>query len=264
MTTTMEKRRAIRLGVQPDQAQVKVMVNGVQEPGVLVNQSSEGFGLMLQRGQRFDPGHPIRVVSNDGVHECRVCHIRPDDGYQVLGLERIADVPFMERPKKAKGKRWFRYGVGGGMFSGLVLGAGVLGCIWCVWNGPPERTAEERAVEQQATVEQQSPKTDEQQANRERLLELAQSSGTSTNLSAAFFSRLTGHSPTALQPRLASQGLDWDTLTDQLALSAAQQDRIRRLLTSGTATTPATARAQLRSILNGPQKSKVDALAAKL
>lgn len=260
MTATMEKRRAIRLGVQSDQAQVKVMVNGVQEPGVLVNQSSAGFALMLQRGQRLDPGHPIRVISNDGVHECRICHIRPNDGYQMLGLERIADVPFMERPKKAKAKRWFRYGMGGSMISAIVLGSGVLGCVWCVWNGPPEKGAEEKAAEQQA----EAPSAEEQQQNRDRLRALAESSGASTDLSAVFFSRLTGFSASALQPRLANQGLDWDTLTEELALSASQQDRIRRLLTSGTATTPATARAQLRSILNGPQKSRVDGLTAAL
>lgn len=266
-TDTMEQRKNIRLGVQPDQAQVTVLIDGAQQPGVLVNQSSEGFGLMLQRGTRIDPGHPVRVVSSDGVHECRVCHIRPDDGYQLLGMQRITDVPFIERPKKHQAKRWFRHAMGGGLASCVVLGLGVMGCVWCVWNGPPEKNAEDRAAEQQ-TAAGQSPgdlaSTEDQLENRERLLELAQSSDSSSSLSAAFFSRLTGYSAAGLKPKLTQRGLDWNSLTKELALSSTQQDSIRRLLTSSTATTPATARAQLRSILNGPQKSKVDRIAADL
>ena len=133
-----EQRRNIRLTVQSDHAQVTVMIDGVQHEGVMVNQSSEGFGLLVLRGLRLDEGHHIRVVSENAIHECLVCHRRPEDNYQHLGLRRVADVPLVERPKKEQGKRWFRYGAGGGLASCVILGVGILACIWCVWNGPPD------------------------------------------------------------------------------------------------------------------------------
>jgi hypothetical protein len=265
---TTEQRRNIRLAVQPDHAKVTVMVDGAQHQGVMVNQSSEGFGLLILRGLRLDEGHHIRVVSEDAIHECLVCHRRPEDNYQHIGLRRVADVPFVERPKKKQAKRWFRYGAGGGLVSCIVLGSGILACILCVWNGPPEKTAEDRAAEQQARAASQIPDdmapTDDQLENRERLRQQARDPGSSTRLSGAFFSRLTGRNETALSQTLAGHGLDWDGLVAELALSSSQQDSIIRLLTSGSSQSPATARMQLRSVLNRPQKTKVDLLAARL
>jgi len=263
-----EQRRNIRLTVQSDHAQVTVMIDGVQHEGVMVNQSSEGFGLLVLRGLRLDEGHHIRVVSENAIHECLVCHRRPEDNYQHLGLRRVADVPLVERPKKEQGKRWFRYGAGGGLASCVILGVGILACIWCVWNGPPDKTAEDRAAEQQARAASQIPDdmvpTDDQLENRERLRELARNPGNSTRLSGAFFSRLTGRDETALSQTLAGYGLDWDGLVAELALSSSQQASIIRLLTSGNSESPASARMQLRSVLNRPQKTKVDLLAARL
>lgn len=266
--TALEQRKNIRLAVHPDNAQVSVLVNGAQQQGVLVNQSSEGFGLLVVRGLRIDSGHSVRVVSDDGVHECQVCHSRPEDNYQLLGLRRVADIPFVERPQKQQSKRYFRYGMGGGLASCVVLGGGILACMWCVWNGPPDKTAEERAAEQKALAAQQRPDdmapSDEQLENRERLRELAESGGNSTSLSEAFFSRLTGTSGKALRQKLMQRGLNWNGLIEELSLTSSQQDSVQRLLTSTNPGSPATARNQLRGILNGSQKAKVDRLAAEM
>ena len=138
----------------------------------------------------------------------------------------------------------------------------------CVWNDPHEKTAEDRAVEQRARSISQIPDdmapTDEQLANRERLREQARDSGSSTHLSGAFFSRLTGRDQIALNQILARHGLDWDGLVAELALTSAQQESIIRLLTSGSFGSPAAARMQLRSVLSRPQKTKADLLAANL
>ena len=99
-----DQRSNIRLAVQPDQSQVTVIINGAQYQGVLVNQSSEGFGLLVLRGLSVDEGDHLRVVSDEVVHECLVCSRRLEDNHQYLGLRRVADVAFVDKPKKKKGK----------------------------------------------------------------------------------------------------------------------------------------------------------------
>lgn len=262
-----EQRSNVRLAVKPDHAQVTVMLDGEQHQGVLVNQSSEGYGLLVLRGLRVDSGHPLRVVSDDAIHDCVVCHKHPEDNYQHLGLRRIADVPFVERPKKKHATRWFRDGMSGGILSGVVLGFGLLACALCVRNGVPEETVQDEAAARRAHLAAQIPDdmvpTEEQMKNRERLQEIARNPGESTRLSGIFFSRLTGRSQSSLVNSLASQSLNWDNLVAQLELSSSQQESILRLLTSSPAS-PATARGQLRGILSRTQKSTVDRLAAGL
>lgn len=263
-----DHRSNIRLAVQPGQSQVSVLINGAQYQGVLVNQSSEGFGLLVLRGLSVDEGHHIRVVSDEAVHECLVCFRRLEDNHQYLGLRRVADVAFVDKPKKKKTPSWFRDSIGQGLVPFAITGCGVLACVLCVWNDPQGKTAEDRAAEQQARSISQIPgdmaPTGEQLANRERLREQARDSGGSTRLSGAFFSRLTGRDQIALNQTLAGHGLDWDGLVAELALSSSQQESIIRLLTSGSSGSPAAARMQLRSVLSRPQKTKADLLAANL
>ena len=92
-----ERRSSKRFTVEADRADVVVAFDGTDHHAVISDMSATGFGLLLLKGSHVTLGDKVQLTDSETgtIFDLEVIHIRPEDGFQYVGLRRVSDeTPF--------------------------------------------------------------------------------------------------------------------------------------------------------------------------
>lgn len=118
-----ERRISRRYSISDDRSKCMAIVGKREHRAILSDTSASGFGLMLLSGVSIESDQ-LRLVTNDGIHDCRIAYIRREESFQHLGVERLADVSLIEMPRRGKRRAAFGSGMEGSspfLFLGVIL-----------------------------------------------------------------------------------------------------------------------------------------------
>jgi hypothetical protein len=121
----VERRKTRRYEISDSNAECMAIVGNREHRAVLSDTSACGFGFMLLSGVHAEPDQRVRLVTTDGIHDCRITFSRQEDSLQHVGVERLSDVSLVGLPRRQRTKKVFRFGASGAspfVFLGVILG----------------------------------------------------------------------------------------------------------------------------------------------
>lgn len=271
-----ERRSSKRLTVEVDRADVVVEFNGEQHRAVMAEMSATGFGLLLLKGFRVAPGDAVRLREPKVGTACNleVVHVRPEDGFQYVGLRQLSDATPHSIPLFRIGAKTYRLPIPG--FSPLLYVAVVFGfsgtsitLIELMSAGLGHSKQTPNSVHEQTLIDASRRITLEEK--RQRLLERSQSRQASQSLrhqaidiTPSFWERITGPSREQVGRLVGGRRISWGELVSQLGLSSTQQDRIQGLLHSSDPSEVQAARSEMVKLLTDEQRSAFNQMLATL
>lgn len=271
---TTERRSSKRFTVEVDRAEVQVEFNGLQHRAVMAEMSATGFGLLLLKGFRVAPGDSIRLrePGSKTVYDLEVVHVRPEDGFQYVGLRQLSDATPYSIPLFRIGAKTYRLPIPS--FSPLLYVAVVLGFsgtsitlieLMSGGFGPVKQTP--NTAHEQALIDASNRMTLAEK--RQRLLERVKSRATSSgsgrsgiDITPGFWERITGPSREQVGRLLGRSSFSWSELVSQLGLSPTQQERIQGLIHDNDSEKGQSARSEMVKLLTDEQRSAFNQMLA--
>lgn len=272
----IERRSSKRFTVEADRADVVVDFDGADHRAVMSDMSATGFGLLLLKGLSFAPGDEIQLTDTETetTFELEVVHIRPEDGFQYVGLRRISDeTPFSIPLFRFAGKAYTLKMPGASPLIFLAVVFGFSGSAISMLN----------FLETAGSVAKQTPNSVHEQAiidarqrispeeKRRRILARTQryaderlGGRPDLDLTPSFWERITGPNREQVGRLVGGRNISWSQLVFRLDLSKTQQDRIQGLLHSDDPGKVEAARTQMMTLLTAEQRSTFHQLLATL
>jgi len=95
-----ERRSSKRFTVEADRADIVVEFGGEDHRAVMSDMSATGFGLLLLKGSHVASGDHVQLndPDTDTTFDLEVVHVRPEDGFQYVGLRRMSDKTLLSIP----------------------------------------------------------------------------------------------------------------------------------------------------------------------
>lgn len=271
-----ERRSSKRFTVEADRADIVVEFGGESHRAVMSDMSATGFGLLLLKGSRVAPGDHLQLTDpdTDTTFDLEVVHVRPEDGFQYVGLRRISDeTPFSIPLFRFAGKTYEVKMPGASplIFVGVVLGfsGSAITMMEFLQGAGNAAKQTQNSVHEQAIIDAR-PKISLEEKRR-RILERSQRASSRTvasrrelELTASFWERITGPSREQVGRLVGDKKISWSELVSQLSLSKTQQDRIMGLLNSDDSDKVEAARTQMMTLLTAEQRSTFNQMLATL
>lgn len=263
------KRRSKRIPALPDRAQILVVVEGQEHRAVMVDQSSDGFGVYVLPGVPIQTGVRLQVICDEGIHVCDVMHMRHENDFEYLGLKRVETLPLLETPRRAKQRRWYKVTISSKPPVGFIAFSFVL-AFACTAGFLAGRPYLEKILGGRTSQKKMQSAVERMNASRKRANEAAADV-------ASLKDRLTKKSDASSHPALTPQAAllsqqqqtallrlfgpkppSWSDLVRRVELNADQEARLPTLaganLAAREAPSRAIAQARVNSILSEPQR----------
>lgn len=257
-----ERRKAHRFVVDPDRAEVTVVVGASRTAGVLMDLSSSGMGVLVLRGLSLTPGQVIKIEIEDVVHDCEVVECVVEEMYQRVGVRRVQEHFEMPDPmqailKKAGPNDMSAVGTVLTVTLGLCVAALSFGAFQSLdLGGPPGpaqkpiANARELELRERVSTEAERIAKEKERVLREAAAEAAARSQQYQDQAAVL---LTG-----------SGDFSWSSLVSQLRLSSGQQRDLIQLVEAGTTMpnrlTPNELRQKATELLSEAQRRRIKQL----
>lgn len=271
-----ERRSSKRFTVEADRADIVVEFDGEEHRAVLSDVSATGYGLLLLKGSRVAVGDQVHFTDSETgtVFDLKVVHIRPEDGFQYVGLRRVADKTPLSIPLFRFAGRTYKLTMPGAspvIFFAVVFrfsGSAITMLEFLQLNGNADKLTP-NSVHEQAIMAERPRITLEEK--KRRILERTQRSSTRSvtgrrnlELTPSFWERITGPNREKIEQLVGGKEISWSQLVSRLELSKAQQDRILGLLNSDDPGKAKAARTQMMSLLTAEQRSAFNQMLATL
>ncbi len=271
-----ERRSSKRFTVEADRADVVVDFDGSDHRAVMSDMSATGFGLLLLKGSHVAPGDVLKLTDSetDTIFDLEVVHIRPEDGFQYVGLRRISDKTPFTIPL-------FRFA--GKTYTLKMPGASPLIFVAVVFGFSGSAITMMKFLETAGSAGKQTPNSVHEQAiidarerispeeKRRRILARTQSytdrrqtGRQELELTPSFWERITGPNREQVGRLVGGKSISWSQLVSRLDLSKRQQDRIQSLLNSNDPGKVASAKSQMLTMLTAEQRSTFNQMLATL
>ncbi|MDA0810009.1 MAG: PilZ domain-containing protein [Planctomycetota bacterium] len=271
-----ERRRSKRFTVEAGRAEVVVEFGGEDHRAVLSDMSATGFGLLLLKGSRVAPGSHVQLTDSetDTTFDLEVVHVRPEDGFQYVGLRRVSDKTPLTIPLFRFAGKTYKLTMPG--FSPLIYFAVVFGFsgsaimmmefLQLAGSGAKQTP---NSVHEQAIMAERPRLSLEEK--RRRIFERTHRASTKTvtsrqnlELTPSFWERITGPNREQVGRLVGGRNISWSQLVSRLGLSKAQQDRVQALLNSNDQQAAEAARLRMMSLLTDEQRSTYQQMLATL
>ncbi len=271
-----ERRRSKRFTVEADRADIVVEFGGEDHRAVMSDMSATGFGLLLLKGSQVAPGDHVLLTDpdTDTTFDLEVVHIRPEDGFQYVGLRRISDETPLSIPLFRFAGKTYELSMPGAsplIFVGVVLGfsGSAITMMEFLQGAGSAARQTQNSVHEQAIIDARPPITLEEK--RRRIAERAQRASTRSvashrdfELTPSFWERIVGPNREQVGRLVGGKGISWSQLVSQLKLSTAQQERIQGLLNNDDSSKVEAARSQMMTLLTAEQRSTFNQMLATL
>lgn len=272
----IERRSSKRFTVEADRAEIVVNFDGADHRAVMADMSATGFGLLLLKGSRVAAGDKVQLSDPDTgtVFELEVVHVRPEDGFQYVGLRRISDeTPFSIPLFRFAGKTYTLKMPGASPLIFLAVVFGFSGSAISMLKfmesagGAAKQTP--NSVHEQAIIDARERISPEEKRRRilartQRYADKRLGVGRELELTPSFWERITGPNREQVGRLVGGRNISWSQLVSRLSLSKAQQDRILGLLHSDDPSKVEAARTQMMTLLTAEQKSTFNQMLATL
>lgn len=271
-----ERRSSKRFTVEADRADVVVDFDGTDHRAVMSDMSATGFGLLLLKGSHVAPGDRVQLTDSDTgtVFDLEVVHIRPEDGFQYVGLRRVSDeTPFSIPLFRFAGKTYTLKMPGASplIFVAVVFGfsGSAISMMKFLDTAGSIGKQTQNSVHEQAIIDARQRISPEEKRRRilartQRYAEKRQNSRQEIELTPSFWERITGPNREQVGRLVGGKNISWSQLVSRLDLSKRQQDRIQSLLHSNDPDKVATAKSQMMTMLTAEQRSTFNQLLATL
>lgn len=104
-TTTQDNlRQSIRVPANPETRDVEVIVGNETHPGQLVDVSSGGLQVEIERTVDVTIGQCLFVVQKGAVHCGVSAHTHMTETYRNIGMQVDQSLPLAELPKRVRGR----------------------------------------------------------------------------------------------------------------------------------------------------------------
>jgi hypothetical protein len=263
-----ERRRSKRFTVEAGRAEVVVEFGGEDHRAVLSDMSATGFGLLLLKGSRVAPGSHVQLTDSE------VVHVRPEDGFQHVGLRRVSDKTPLTIPLFRFAGKTYKLTMPG--FSPLIYfavvfgfsGSAIMMMEFLQLAGSGSKQTPNSVHEQAIMAERPRLSLEEK---RRRIFERTHRASTKTvtsrqnlELTPSFWERITGPNREQVGRLVGGRNISWSQLVSRLGLSKAQQDRVQALLNSNDQQAAEAARLRMMSLLTDEQRSTYQQMLATL
>ena len=271
-----ERRSSKRFTVEADRAEVVVEFGGEDHRAVMSDMSATGFGLLLLKGSRVAPGDHIQLTDpeTDTTFDLEVIHVRPEDGFQYVGLRRVSDETMISIPLFRFAGKTYKLKMPGSsplIYVGVVVGFSGSAIMMMELL----QSAGESVKQTPSSVHEQAILADRPRLSleekRRRILERAQrpsarsvTSRQNLELTPSFWERIIGPNREQVGRLVGGKKISWSQLVSQLSLSKAQQDRVQVLLNSNDRNEVDAARSQMMTLLTDEQRSTFNQMLATL
>ncbi len=271
-----ERRSSKRFTVEADRAEVVVDFDGADHRAIISEMSATGFGLLLLKGSHVGPGDKVQLTDSQTrtIFHLEVVHIRPEDGFQYVGLRRVSDeTPFSIPLFRFAGKT---YTLKMPSASPLIFVAVVFGfsgsaitMMEFLDNAASDAKRTPHSVHEQALIDARERISPEEKRRRilartERYIDYRQTGRQELELTPSFWESITGPNREQVGRLVGGKKISWRQLVSQLDLSKSQQDRIQSLLNSDDPGRIATAKFRMLTMLTDEQRSTFNQLLATL
>ena len=271
-----ERRSSKRFTVEADLAEVVVEFGGEDHRAVMSDMSATGFGLLLLKGSRVAPGDHIQLTDpeTDTTFDLEVVHVRPEDGFQYVGLRRVSDETAFSIPLFRFAGKTYNLKMPGFsplIFVGVVVGfsgSAIMMVELLHGAGDAAKQAPNSVHEQAILAERPRFSLEEK---RRRIFERIQRASTKSvasrqdlELTPSFWERIIGPNREQVGRLVGGKNISWSQLVSQLSLSKVQQDRVQALLNSNDQNEVEVARSQMMTLLTDEQRSTFNQMLATL
>jgi hypothetical protein len=271
-----ERRSSKRFTVEADRADIVVEFGGEDHRAVMSDMSATGFGLLLLKGSRVAPGDHVQLTDpdTDTTFDLEVAHVRPEDGFQYVGLRRVSDETPLSIPLFRFAGKTYKLTMPGSsplIFVGVVLGFSGSAITMMEFLQGASTAAKQtpNSVHEQSIIDGRPKITLEEK--RRRILERSQRASTRNvasrqdlELTPSFWERITGPNREQVGRLVGGKNISWTELVAQLNLSKRQQDRVQALLNSKDPNEVEAARPQMMTLLTDEQRSTFNQMLATL
>jgi hypothetical protein len=222
-----DRRKSKRYLVADSCANCVAIVGNREFQAVLSDTSACGFGLMLLTGVPVDRDQQLRLITGDGIHDCRITHTRREESLLHVGVERLSDVSLVNLPSRQRSKKFFRFGATGAspfVFIAVVLGfTSVAGIIVLGMDMANNSDTEEVII-----VDRTPQHTAEQ--HQEIRAKTAKTAKSSIRYIDNYFDELTIEQRVSFNSVVTQANFGWSDLVSRLKLTRTQQRSVIELI----------------------------------
>lgn len=269
---TEERRSHKRLPVPRDPTQAMIVIGRREYRAVIADLSTTGFGLLMLRGVPAELGGRLRIVTEEGISECEIVHIRTEENFLHVGTRRLSEVPFTELPKFSKATQFFKQSITAAsplIFLAVVLGFSsvMIGMIIVVdvATAPDENgssTVDQMLAADDESAEESREEEEEVPTPREVVAKEVKAFLDSTDK--AIVDLRSRHSK-LLASVLDGSGREWDEVAEELQITPLQEEEIRQALESVPEDqSQLVTRARLMSLLSADQRARLSGILANV
>jgi|GEM_PF-5037812 len=257
-----ERRKAHRFVVDPDRAEVTVVVGSSRTAGVLVDLSSSGMGVLVLRGLPLAPGQVIQVEVENVVHDCEVVECVVEEMYQRVGVRRLQEHFDMPDPMQAILKKtgpsdMSAVGTALAITLGLCVAALSFGVFQSLDLGGPTDPAQKPIANARELEMRQRVSTEAERIAQEKDRALREAGAETA-------ARTQQYQEQAAVLLTGSGDFSWSSLVTHLRLSSGQQRDLINLVETGTTTssrlTPSELRERATDLLSEAQRRRIKQL----
>ena len=271
-----ERRSSKRFTVEAARADVVVDFDGTDHRTVISDISATGSGLRLLKGLHLTLGDKVQLTDSETgtIFDLEVVHIRPEDGFQYVGLRRVSDeTPFSLPLFRCSGKTYTLKMPGASplIFVAVVFGFSgstismmkFLDTAGSVGIQNPDYVREQAISDAQQRI---SPAEKHRRivARTQRYTDMRQNGRQEIELTPSFWERITGPNREQVGRLVGGKNISWSQLVSLLDLSKRQQDRIQSLLNSNEPDKVSSAKSQMMMMLTADQRSTFNQMLATL
>ena len=271
-----EQRSSKRFTVEADRADVVIDFDGTDHRAVISDISATGFGLLLLKGSHVTLDDKVQLTDSETgtIFNLKVVHIRPEDGFQYVGLRRVSDeTPFSLPLFRCSGKTYTLKMSGASplIFIAVIFGFSgstismmkLLDTTGSVGIQNPDYVREQATIDAQQRI---SPAEKRRRivARTQHYTDKRQKGRQEIELTPSFWERITGPNHEQVGRLVGGKNISWSQLVSLLDLSKRQQDRIQSLLNSNEPDKVSSAKSQIMTILTADQRSTFNQLLAAL
>jgi len=271
-----ERRHSKRFTVEVDRADVMVDFDGMDHHAVISDMSATGFGLLLLNGSHVTLGDKVQLTDSETgtVFDLEVVHIRPEDGFQYVGLRRVSDETPFSLPLFRCSEKTYTLKMPGAsplIFVAVVFGFSgstismmkFLDTTGSVGIQNPDYVSEQVIIDAQQRI---SPAEKRRRilARTQHYTDKRQNGRQEIELTPSFWERITGPNREQVGRLVGGKNISWSQLVSLLDLSKRQQDRIQLLLNSNEPEKVSSAKSQMMMTLTADQRSTFNQMLATL
>jgi hypothetical protein len=272
---SIERQSSKRFTVEADLADVVVNFGGADHLAVMSDMSAAGFGLLLLKGSHVAPGDRVQLTDSetDTTFKLEVVHIRPEDGFQNVGLRRISDETSFSIPLfrfAGKNHKLKMPSVSPLIFLVVVFGfsGSAISLLKFLESAGSAAKQTPNSVHEQAIIDARQRISPEEK--RRRILARTQQytdkrlvGRQELELTPSFWERITGPNREQVGRLVGGKTISWSQLVSRLGLSK-KQDGILGLLSSDDPSKVEATRPQMMTLLTAEQRSTFNQMLATL